>query len=178
MAYDYTELTPDFVYYGSRNDIRMQVVLEFSKEQAGEGRENNATRYRYYVETLSSGDRVYLTRPANLHNGFDFLISVENANYAEPGRPVRNSPKHDDIRNDLLKKKKEDPVKYKKLYNILKSIYECKDVDDSELRKIAFSSGLPVDHIVKVVKWFFIEQDIRYWNYSGREMTWSIVPPV
>lgn len=176
MAYEYTEITPDFVYSGTRNEIRMQVVLEFSKEKAGEGREEDATRYKYFVETLKSGDRVYLTRPANLHNGFDFLISVENTNYAEPGQRKRSSPKHDDISKDLLKKKKEDPAKYKKLYNLLKSVYECNDVDDSKLDKIQFSSGLPVDHIVKVVKWFFIEQDIRYWNYSGREMTWSIIP--
>ena len=26
-------------------------------------------------------------------------------------------------------------------------------------------------HVVKVFKWFFIEQDIRYWNYSGRMKT-------
>ena len=29
----------------------------------------------------------------------------------------------------------------------------------------------------KTIKWLFIEQDIRYWNYSGRNMTWSIIPP-
>lgn len=30
--------------------------------------------------------------------------------------------------------------------------------------------------ILKAIKWLFIEQDIRYWNYSGRNMTWGIVP--
>ena len=39
---------------------------------------NKASHYKYYVETLSTGDRVYLQRPAYLHNGFDFLICVEN----------------------------------------------------------------------------------------------------
>ena len=41
---------------------------------------------------------------------------------------------------------------------------------------IEFSAGLPADHILKTIKWLFIEQDIRYWNYSGRNMTWGIVP--
>lgn len=176
MPFDYTEISPDFVLSGSRNDIRMQVVLEFSKERPGEGNDEQASRYKYFVETLSSGDRVYLQRPANLHNGFDFLICVENTNYAENGKRLRNYPKHDDIVADLLKKQKEDPAMYKRLYNLIKSVYECEEIDVSKLKKIKFSSGLPVDHIVKVIKWFFIEQDIRYWNYSGREMTWSIIP--
>lgn len=30
--------------------------------------------------------------------------------------------------------------------------------------------GFPMDLIFKTSKWFFIEQDIRYWNYSGRNM--------
>lgn len=45
-----------------------------------------------------------------------------------------------------------------------------------EMLDIEFSAGLPADHILKTIKWLFIEQDIRYWNYSGRNMTWGIVP--
>lgn len=26
---------------------------------------------------------------------------------------------------------------------------------------------------IKTLKWLFIEQDIRYWNYSGRDMLWK-----
>lgn len=177
MSNMYTELTPNFICTGSRNDIRMEVVLEFSKEKPGKGKDEKASRYKYYVETLYSGDRVYLQRPAYLYNGFDFLICVENTNYAKHGERSRNYPKHEDIKDDLLKKKKENPVMYKKLYEALKCIYECKNIDNIKTQEIKFSSGLPVDHIIKVIKWFFIEQDIRYWNYSGREMTWSIVPP-
>ncbi len=176
MSNEYKEMYPNFTCSGSRNDIRMNVVIEFSKEIPGTGNDDKVSRYKYYVETLCSGDRVYLQRPAFLYNGFDFLICVENTNYAKRGKRRRNYPKHEDIRNDLLKKRKENPVMYRKLYNCLKTIYECKDIDTTKLKKINFSSGLPVDHIVMVVKWFFIEQDIRYWNYSGREMTWRIIP--
>lgn len=38
------------------------------------------------MATNRYGGRVYLQRPANLHNGFDFCVCVENADYAEPGK--------------------------------------------------------------------------------------------
>jgi hypothetical protein len=65
---------------------------------------------------------------------------------------------------------------YNQLYDILHKVYECHDVCESEYSHISFTTGLPVDHIVKTIKWLFIEQDIRYWNYSGHAMTWGIVP--
>ena len=103
------EITHFFSNAGTRNEIRMRVVNEFAKEEFGNGRDDMASRYIYYVETLASGSRVYLQRPANLHNGFDFLICVENANYALPGKRRRNFPTHDDINADLLKKREENP---------------------------------------------------------------------
>ena len=172
----YNEITKSFSNEGTRNEVRMRVVDEFSTETPGTGNEDEASRYKYFVETLANGDRVYLQRPANLHNGFDFLVCVENTNYAVEGARRRNSPKHDDIRDDLIEKKNENIEMYRRLYSVLKKVYECKDVDETEYSDISFASGLSVEHIVKVIKWLFIEQDIRYWNYSGRNMTWEIVP--
>lgn len=163
---------------GTRNDVRMRVVNKLASEDPGTGTGNGASKYIYFVETLNSGDRVYLQRPANLHNGFDFLVCVENTNYATSGERRRNFPKHEDLNTDLLTKKQENPEMYAKLYELLKRVFECHDVSDSEINKVIFECGLPVDHIVKAIKWLFIEQDIRYWNYSGRNMTWGIVPPI
>ena len=70
----------------------MRMVSVFASEAPGTGGGDSASKYIYFVETLSSGDRVYLQRPANLHNGFDFLVCVENANYAPPGKRRRNYP--------------------------------------------------------------------------------------
>lgn len=173
-----TVITQEFSNEGSRNDVRMRVVNTLSKEKPGTGSGNDASGYIYYVETLSDGKRVYLQRPANLHNGFDFLVCVENTNYADKGCRQRNYPKHDDIAKDLLLKKKENKKEYAKLYLILKRIFDCHDISDEEFKNISFTVGLPVEHIVKVIKWLFIEQDIRYWNYSGRYMTWNIVPSI
>ncbi len=169
-------ISTSFSNEGTRNDVRMRVVNYFANEVPGTGIGILASHYIYYVETLSDGSRVYLQRPANLHNGFDFLICVEGANYAQPGTKVRYAPKHEDIRNDLLMKKSENPSEYSKLYSLAQRIYECHDVSDFEMASIRFRSGLPVDHVLKVLKWMFIEQDIRYWNYSGRITTWTIVP--
>ena len=71
----------------------------------------------------------------------------------------------------------ENPEEYKKLYQLLEKVFNCHDVSEEEINSVSFENGLPVDHIVKTIKWLFIEQDIRYWNYSGRNMTWGIVPP-
>lgn len=171
-----TEITRTFSNEGTRNEVRMRLIEDFANETPGTGRDELASGYTYYVETLSNGDRVYLQRPANLYNGFDFLVCVENANYAEPGKRVRNFPKHEDIGADLELKREQDPEMYKKLHALLRKVFECHDVSEEEINSVSFTVGLPVDHIVKTIKWLFIEQDIRYWNYSGRGMTWGLVP--
>lgn len=38
---------------------------------------------------------------------------------------------------------------------------------------IDFVSGYSSELIIKTLKWLFIKQDIRYWNYSGRDMLWD-----
>ncbi|WP_253294734.1 hypothetical protein [Anaerocolumna aminovalerica] len=76
---------------GRRNDIRMAIVNAFSTETPGTGKDTLASRYTYYVETLEDSRRIYLRRPANLHNGFDFIVCVENTNFNLSGRK-RNYP--------------------------------------------------------------------------------------
>lgn len=170
------EITHDFSNSGSRNDVRMRVIELLSREEPGTGSGALASRYIYYVEKLMDGRRVYLRRPANLHNGFDFVVCVENTNYAKDGERARNYPKHEDIIEDLRQKQIEQPEEYKKLYFLLSKVFNCQDVSEEEMQQLSFMSGLSVDHILKVIKWLFIEQDIRYWNYSGRYMTWNAVP--
>lgn len=170
------EITYSFSNAGTRNQVRMRVVNKLALEEPGAGNGKDATRYIYYVETLSNGDRVYLQRPANLHNGFDFLVCVENTNYAMEGKRKRNYPKHEDIAKDLVLKKEENLQEYKKLYLLIKKVFECQEVSEQEIMQLHFSTGFSAEHIVKTLKWLFIEQDIRYWNYSGRNMTWSIIP--
>jgi len=162
---------------GSRNDIRMKVVDSLANEVPGKGKDDLASRYTYYVETLKDNNRIYLRRPANLHNGFDYLVCVENINFNPDGRK-RNYPTHEDMIKDLESKKHENLEQYKNLFSIIEKVYMCQEPDFNLLSNLTFKNGHPCDLIIKTLKWMFIEQDIRYWNYSGRDMLWSSITSI
>jgi hypothetical protein len=87
----------------------------------------------------------------------------------------KDNPAHEDILQDLRAKKENDPDEFRKLYSLLDKIYHCYDPDEvlSTSSAIIFSAGLTAEPILKITKWFFIEQDIRDWNWSGRHMLMS-----
>lgn len=176
-GYEKNEINLIISNEGTRNEVRMRVVEQLAKEPPGTGAEKLASRFIYYVEKLKDGNRVFLRRPAQLHYGFDFIVCVENANYSPSGKKARNYPSHNDFAKDLAAKKAENPIMYKELYRLLKKVFECHDIEEAEYENITFQTGFAVDHVLKTIKWLFIEQDIRYWNYSGRNMTWEIIPP-
>jgi len=154
----------------NRNNLRKIVINCFTKEKAGHGTGDDTSKYKYIVETLSSGKKIYLTRPAPLSKGFDFIIHVEDAVFING----RDNPKHDDISEDLRNKKQKDKQAYAKLMHALENVFYCKDLEhiypEYESDLAIFTEGLSPELIMKVVKWLFIEQDIRYWNWSGRNM--------
>lgn len=164
----YKEIDFRLTDYSSRQDLRRIVVSKFLEEEPGLGTGNNTSRYRYNVETLNDGRRIYLTRPAYLKKGFDFLINVEGMVFMTRGE----FPKHDDIFKDLRLKRNSNPDMARRLHQAIKEVHECKDPGEvlSRYSDITFEIGFSTEFILKVLKWFFIEQDIRDWNYSGRAM--------
>ena len=160
----------DFVVhnYTSRVELRRIVVMQFLEEEPGLGRGDDASRYRYNVETLSDGRRIYLTRPAYLKKGFDFRINVEGIIF----RTRQEYPKHDDIFDDLRLKRQENIAMCSRLHHAIDRVYNCEDPERilPEYTDIKFKEGYLLDLILKVIKWFLVEQDIRDWNYSGRQM--------
>ena len=164
----YHEIDFEVRNYTSREELRKTVVSKFLEEKPGLGRGDDASRYRYNVETLSDGRRIHLTRPAYLKKGFDFRINVEETIFLTR----HEYPKHDDIFDDLRLKRRENPTMCRGLHQALERVYNCEDPEYilSEYIGIKFNMGHPVELILKVIKWFFIEQDIRDWNYSGRHM--------
>jgi len=160
----------DFIVcnYTSRAELRKIVVFQFIEEEPGLGGGSDASHYRYNVETLSDGRRIYLTRPAYLKKGFDFRINVERTVFLTG----HEYPKHDDIFGDLRLKRQENSAMCGRLYQAIEWVYNCEDPERilSEYVDIKFNKGHPVDLVLKVIKWFLIEQDIRDWNYSGRQM--------
>ena len=51
---------------------------------------------------------------------------------------------------------------------ILNKLYNCEFVSKDEYLDINFFTGIEIEGILKLVKWLFLEQDVTYWNYSGR----------
>ena len=90
-----------------RNELRKIVINKFLTEEPGTGRGEKASMYMYLVEKLKDGRHIYLTRPARLRLGFDFLIHVKGERFKGGG----DNPAHDDIYDDLMRKKKGGPRK-------------------------------------------------------------------
>ena len=173
---DYTH-NITFSNKGTRNEVRKNLIDIFLKEIPGTGKGIDASRNTYFVETLDSGDRIFLRRPAWLKKGFDFVIHVENVDFGKGlERRIRTNPKHTELFEDLAQKKIENPKDYVVLYDVLERIYNCEDVTKAEYNHLVFKSGYDLDLIVLIFKWFFIEQDIRDWSYSGRTMCFNGIP--
>ena len=164
----YYEIDFSIRNYITRQDLRRQVVSKFLEEEPGVGKGSDTSHYRYNVETLSDGRKIYLIRPAYLKKGFDFRISVEGMIF----QTKKDYPKHADIFDDLRAKRNENPVMSRRFCEAINEVYECKDPEDilPKYTDIKFDAGYSVELVLKVLKWFFIEQDIRDWNYSGRRM--------
>lgn len=171
-----------------RNDLRLIAINEFAKEHAGTGIGAAVSKYRYDVETLADGRKIYLVRPAMLNKGFDFVINLEQGNfphkyertYKRKGRVRKiihnDAPDHCNIFKDLRAKKNREVALYPQLKAALELVYNCHDPDDIiNVNTPHFRVGYTVEEILKIVKWFFIEQDIRYWNWSGRKRFWDEV---
>ncbi|MBI2650874.1 hypothetical protein HYX01_00175 [Candidatus Woesearchaeota archaeon] len=65
----YEEYKIDFeLRFKSRDELRKQTVNKFLSEKGGYWKEGkkHVTRYRYYVETLKGGRKIYLLRPTFL----------------------------------------------------------------------------------------------------------------
>jgi len=152
----------------SRNELRKYVVLKFMEEDPGKGSGNLASRYKYIVERFQDGRELYLKRPAKKKYGFDFQIWMQNWNK----KNFDKMPSHKDIIKDLKLKKKENKEFLDILLKAIEKIYICEDDDRIlkwiKIKNVKFLEGEEIDVLLKVKKWMFIEQDIRYWNFSGR----------
>ena len=158
--------------FSSRKEWRKSLILEFLKEEAGTGKGELASRYRYYVEILKNGEKIYLNRPATLNYGMDFTVHLENTQFRLQG-PARDMPSHSNIIDDLKQKQLENFCEYEKVKKILNKLYNCEFVNEEEYSNIYFAIGIEIEGILKIIKWLFLEQDVTYWNYSGRAMLYQ-----
>ncbi|ELZ74748.1 DNA adenine methylase [Haloferax larsenii JCM 13917] len=151
------------------NRLRVGVVLTFSLFEA-----RGETYFRYNIDTLSDGTQIFLIRPAWLNKGYDFKVCVE-----EWDGSANPAPSHPEIYSDLYwKREHDDSDSFEAICNAVLDIYEGESADKVLERysdKFDFTVGRRPDALLKPLPWLFIEQDIRYWNYSGRDETVGLI---
>lgn len=156
----------------TRDEIREWVILEFLKEEAGLGTKELSTKYIYTVEQCATGNSIELRRPAFLNKGMDFTVHVTNIQFRTKGA-FKDKPKHQEIIDDLIAKKNHDAKMYEKLTYILQEIYDCQHPQNININ---IPSGLlSCEEVCLAIKWLWIEQDVTYWNFSGRAMLYQIL---
>lgn len=163
------------VIENTRADYRRTLTELFLNETPGAA--GLPTKYEYNVETDNTGNIIYLKRPTNLNKGFDFEVRVSNMRFKHINKNGRishsNRPSHDNIIDDLAEKKAEDLAQFALLLTVIDGIFNCNEIAPQIYYTFSFQRGYPVDMICKCIKWLFIEQDITYWNWSGRNMLYN-----
>ena len=158
------------IFSENRAQLRQEVIQEFLKEMPGFGKGNETSRYEYNIKIIGKY-RIYLKRPAQFNNGFDFTLNVEGINFNPNGR-YTTRPTHQNIIDDLFNKKNENYIEYIKLFREIENIFYCKSFNYNYI----LNTGIPTEILLECIKWLFIEQDITYWNYSGRAMLFNALP--
>lgn len=153
---------------GDRSDLRRALAEQWFDESPH-------TNYRYNVERCANGSWVYLLRPTWLNKGFDFQVNVEgfrSVTRTAKGQ-TKEMPSHTDVIHDLGTKLKAHPEAAESLYSAVCGVYDCTEPPDILRRHDAVAAldvGLPPDQLLYIVKWLFIEQDVTYWQQTGRDM--------
>lgn len=147
----------------SREELREKVVKKFLEEKPGPAKDETYNRYVYLVEKTKEGN-IILVRPANLKLGFDFRIDVEGMIFSGG----KNTPSHIDLFENLKYKDSRN----KQFCNaVIEAIVDVNNMEEPNIILRNFKDiniGYSVELILKLSKWFAIEQDIRYWNGWGR----------
>lgn len=153
--------------FTSKKQVREYLLLTFIGEEC-------QTKLRYFVETI--GDQsIYIERPGRLNKGCDFVIYIENEITWQNGND--KPPTHEFIINDLKEKKIQLSAKqWDTLKESIRDIYEVKPYDEAYIKiQDLPQTGLSYELLLKLLRWFFIEQDITYWARSGREMLFNVI---
>jgi hypothetical protein len=72
------------------------------------------------------------------------------------------------------------PRRYKLISDDVRRVYQCEEPSNLDVLATMTHSlvstdekGIPADVVVLIAKWQFAEQDLTYWNNSGRGMLFS-----
>ena len=174
----------------NRKEIRDLLINDFIKESPGTGAGGLSTKFIYSVEKTSFNEIVYIQRPAHLNKGMDFMVYTTPTKFPSPTPKRPNTqtdrPSHKSIYFLLEQLKQKNHQMFTVLMECIELIYQCEELPVllknkySKLNNKKFTCdfnrvelNISFEIILYVVKWLFIEQDITYWNYSGRNMLYS-----
>lgn len=148
--------------------LRKKMLATYAEEECG-------VKVRYYVEELQSGKNIYIERPTALNKGCDFKIYVEDLILCKNGNDY--PPSHNDAIQDIvLKKERMYGYQYEELLQAITDIYCAKPFVNAIIRtKMLPQIGWDYDLLLKLLRWFFIEQDITYWSGEGRAMLYDVI---
>ena len=152
-----------------RQSIRREVVGWWLDEKPGITGTRNC--YRYFVERLADGSRIYLDRPTRLNKGMDFVIRCENYIFYKNGNC--KPPSHRDstiLVNDLLTVRNGKASAKEELRRALSLVWNCIDPAPAWSNLPNHLQNERSERLLKLARWFFIEQDLTYWTESGRWM--------
>jgi hypothetical protein len=160
----HTELTIE-IHSTDRAGVRAEVFQHWIREQPGTPTVRNT--YRYNVETLSDGSRIYLTRPTRLNKGADFVICCEGFTKFKNGND--KPPSHNNLVMEFSDLGR-PAVQMKELLTALRRIWDCENSAKALEGLRIFRGNARAERVLLLAKWFFIEQDVTYWTESGRHM--------
>ncbi len=158
----------------TRSAIRNEVIQLFLNENPGTGTGELSSKYHYTVESFAGID-IIIKRPAALNKGFDFTVNTSEALFMRQRR-YRN-PSHNDILDSLAYCKENYPNTYNTVREQLINMFNCSS-DPVSQNDIGYfvdcdNNLRPIQIILLATKWLFIEQDVTYWNWSGRQMFYN-----
>jgi len=172
-----------------RKNLRDQLVDYFKKENPGTGKREESTRHIYCVSN-SNNNIVYLQRPAMLNKGFDFTVNCSNIDFFAPTeknkKRITKTPRHDSLFFPIDFFMHQNNVGFNRLMQAIEQIFLCIDTeiienDYADIFNIVINYS-PIDNInlsidiktlLSTIQWLFIEQDITYWNFTGRYMLYK-----
>ena len=145
---------------GDKYERRSQILERFANLEPG-----SRTSY-FIVEELSCGNRIMITTPGQLNKGMDFRVNYEGSNWTTEGGRSRDYPSHDDITDDILEKISDaEHEDVEMLKEAIESVYNCEEPSFHE----CFDDGISVEALLSLIEWLFMEQDLTYWSFSGRD---------
>jgi len=165
-------------FEGDRAALRRSLVEAFLAEDPGTGKQDKTTRYTYVADTSPSGHDVELHRPALLNNGFDFTVRIPSLKISELRAPWCSVPRHNDFKALLRQFASQDSAHYALLQEAIYAAWRCEPIEGQLENLQSFIadpkgeglSSCPADVVALMAKWLFAEQDLTYWNQSGRLM--------